>query len=181
VTRLRRQPRAVYRVYDEDEYLAGGDALAGWDAPPAPETKRGRRLQRLAGTAALTGAVGTVGGVIGFAGLRAHPDNRPEIAEHRAPSVRTVTPRTSRNVSGSRNVSVSAVRVTRRRHIAHLDRRPRISVGARPVEVALARTPQIARSVPEIPARAVAASAVQSAPAEAEARPRAQSEFGFER
>ena len=66
MTRLRRRPRAVYRVYSEEEYLAGADALTVWDGPLSDEPKRGRRLQRIAGTAALTGAVGTVAGIVGL-------------------------------------------------------------------------------------------------------------------
>ena len=84
MTLLRRPPRAVYRVYSEDEYLVGADALADWNAPPVKPsvvaltpsvpavtpsptvsewsarptgTSRERRLRRLAGAAALTGAV----------------------------------------------------------------------------------------------------------------------------
>jgi hypothetical protein len=37
MTLLRRQPRAVYRVYSEDEYLAGADSLIDWEAPVAAD------------------------------------------------------------------------------------------------------------------------------------------------
>ena len=33
MTLLQRRHRAVYRVYSEDEYLAGVDPFADWDAP----------------------------------------------------------------------------------------------------------------------------------------------------
>jgi hypothetical protein len=100
MTRLRRRPRAVYRVYGEEEYLAGVDALsAREDAPPScecpsHEPAHGHRLQRIAGAAALTGAVGAVGGVAGLAGMRAHAPararmlDRREIARRIAPAVR---------------------------------------------------------------------------------------------
>lgn len=202
MTPLRRRSRAVYRVYSEDEYLAGADALPDWDAPvaepsslsagpgmPAAQPRstmsgcsarpagasRERRLRRLAGAAALTGAVGTVGGMVGLAGMRAHAGNRTEIAEHRAPPPRMAVPRTN----------TSAVRVPRRqRHVVHLDRARRIRAGrrSRSAGVTLARTPRSqARHAPEISAQAVVASAAQGAPSETEARPGAQSEFGFER
>jgi hypothetical protein len=87
MTRLRRRPRAVYRVYGEEEYLAGADTLpVREDLTLAEQATHGRRLQRIAGAAALTGAVGTVGGVVGLAGLRAHAVDRREIAQRVAPS-----------------------------------------------------------------------------------------------
>src|SRR5579862_5289999 len=96
VTRARRRrSRAVYRVYDEQQYLAGADVLdvfAGEATPLAAEPKHGRGLRRIAGAAALTGTVGAVGGVVGLAGLRTHastPDRR-EIAGRIAPSVRAI-------------------------------------------------------------------------------------------
>jgi len=104
--RLRGQPRAVYRVYGEDEYLAGVDPFADFHAPPAEPashlaeggapappaaavTTREHRLRRLAGAAALTGAVGTVGGTIGLVGLRSHPVDR-QIAANVSPSARII-------------------------------------------------------------------------------------------
>jgi hypothetical protein len=183
VTRPRRRPRTVYRVYGEEEYLAGAVALADC-APPADECTRGRRLRRLAGAAALTGAVGTVGGAVGLTALRAHAADRREIAEYRAPYARAAVPR-----GGG---SPAPVRVTSRRHGARLDRPRRARADAsRP---ALSRAPRIdtrstsemrsvsdTRSASGAPARAIVASTVRDAPAEAPAKPRAQGEFGFER
>jgi len=102
---LRRQSRAVYRVYGEDEYLAGVDPFADLQASPAEAashlaergaqapapaatagTARERRLRRLAGAAALAGAVGTVGGTIGLVGLRSHPVDRQIAANISAPA-----------------------------------------------------------------------------------------------
>ncbi len=92
VTLLQRRPREVYRVCSEDEYLAGIDPFADWDARPveaasrlteqcapalaAAGISRERRLRRFAGAAALTGAVGTVGGTIALVGLRPHAVDR---------------------------------------------------------------------------------------------------------
>jgi len=82
MTLLQRRHRAVYRVYGEDEYLAGADPFADWNAGPAAEPrhrrsepKQGHSLQRVAGVVALTGAVGTVGVTVGL-GLRSHPGAR---------------------------------------------------------------------------------------------------------
>ena len=111
MTRLRRS-RAVYRVYSEEEYLAGADALAAWKRRAAAgEPAHGRRLQRLAGAAALTGAVGTVGGVVGLAGLRTHAVDRREIARRVAPPTRAAAFR--------RHVSAPAPAHVARRRIPH--------------------------------------------------------------
>jgi hypothetical protein len=86
VIALRRQPRVVYRVYTEEEYLAATNALTDWDAPPPTcdddtrpaDLNRGAvrkpvrsasgsgepLLRRLAGAALLTGALGAVGAVV---------------------------------------------------------------------------------------------------------------------
>jgi hypothetical protein len=66
---FRRTPRAVYRVYSEEAYLAGANALDEWPVSPSRDAPGGRRLRRLSGAAALTGAVGTVGGVIVIVGV----------------------------------------------------------------------------------------------------------------
>ena len=91
MTRLRAVAQAVYRVYGEDEYLAGADTFADWDVAQAPAEEPNARTQvcsAFAGAAALTGAVGTVGGVVGLDGLRAHAADRREIAERIVPSMR---------------------------------------------------------------------------------------------
>ncbi len=219
MTLLRRRPRAVYRVYDEDEYLAGVDPLPVWEEEaqgksPAGELSHGRKLQRLAGAAALTGAVGTVGGVVGLAGLRTHAPGPREIAQRVMPPARTVAPRG--------HVS-TPVRATRRRRTLHpapwprgmhrqarrvragaLSHGPasRVQTVARAIAVNGASTATAAREsavrftrAREAPSgqSTEAASAVSGAPAETasaseqtpsattEVRPRAQSEFGFER
>jgi hypothetical protein len=205
MTRLRRRPRAIYRVYGEEEYLAGADALpAREDAPPAEEPTHGRRLQRIAGAAALTGAVGTVGGVVGLAGLRTHARalDRREIAQRTAPPLRA---------AGSRGHASPSSHLTRReilhrypsRH-AHARRaraervsqRPasRVGAGARTMVVASASRETFARAASAPPSASTeTASATRGAPAETPsaagetrpgataARPAAQSEFGFER
>jgi hypothetical protein len=128
MTLLRRRPRAVYRVYGEDEYLAGADPFVDWDAPPEPDRdaaptaeptarpqepntrprgcSRERRLRRLAGAAALTGAVGAVGATIAVVGLRSEPAAR-QIAANLSTAVRaapSVIVRSDASVSPVRGV-----------------------------------------------------------------------------
>jgi hypothetical protein len=173
MTRLRRRPRAVYRVYGEEEYLAGVDTLsAREDLPLVEEPTHGRRLQRIAGAAALTGAVGTVGGVVGLAGLRMHAVDRREMAQRVMSPVRAVPARghTSTPAHMARRRTLHPIR-PRRVH-AHRRTAVRLSHGSALRAETAART--IAVSAPR-------ASAAQQAPAEAHARPQAQSEFGFER
>jgi hypothetical protein len=70
MTLLRRAPRAVYRVYSEEDYLNGAGAeLASIDQWPAAlePARQGfgeRRLRRVAGVTMLAGAVGLVGGAV---------------------------------------------------------------------------------------------------------------------
>jgi hypothetical protein len=198
MTRLRRRPGAVYRVYGEEEYLAGADALAAWVQPPADEPKHGRRLQRIAGAAALTGAVGTVGGVVGLAGVRAHAVDRRKIAERIVPPMRVTALRGSASTS-AHAARRQILRQSRPRR-THAHRGMASSVSLAPALHTETTARAVApRSTPAHARRAAlltsteAASGVQEAPAEAagavqetppanpEARPRAQSEFGFER
>lgn len=184
MTRLRRRPRAVYRICSEDEYLAGADPFADGDAPAAGEAKHGRTLQRFAGAAAITGAVGAVGGVVGLVGLHGRSSQRREIAERLVPSVPIASPRRGASTAHAAHVA--------HRHVVHRSRPRRgHTQGTARVQVALAPTRRVqARPAVAIPVRASAASdpqsapvasVAQSAPAAASARPRAQSEFGFER
>jgi hypothetical protein len=189
--RLRRRPRTVYRVYGEEEYLAGVDTLsAREDLPLAGEPTHGRRLQRIAGAAALTGAVGTVGGVVGLAGLRMHTLDRREIAQRvrspvRAVAVRghTSTPahmvrRRTPHPIGARRIHARRGTAVRLSHDSAL--RPRSA--ARTIVVSASRsTPaRVVRAVPGISTGATSAAQGPS-PANPDVRPRAQSEFGFER
>lgn len=188
MTRPRR--RAVFRVYGEDEYLAGVDTLADWeDVAPAGEPTHGRRLQRLAGAAALTGAVGTVGGVVGLAGLRTHAVDRREIAERIVSSARAAASRGQ--ASAPAHVARRQIlrpRPSRRVH-AHRGTPVRVSRGQASPVAASARAIGVS-ALPSTPTRRSGideisdppASAAQESPAAVpDVRPRAQSEFGFER
>jgi hypothetical protein len=202
MTRLRRQPRTVYRVYDEEEYLAGADALAARDATPSQGTKHGGRRQRIAGAAALTGAVGAVGGVLGLAVLRAHATDRRVLAEHFGPPMRAAARRRSMSISaghatrryvagrGRSGHMRTAKRTPMHLAVAHARRSRMKTSAARAIAVSASYKPVHRSEIDEISDRP--ASAAPSAPAEpasvslqapaaTDTRPRAQSEFGFER
>lgn len=173
MTRLRRRPRAVYRVYGEEEYLAGVDTLSAREAPPlAEEPAPGRRLQRIAGVAVLTGAVGTVGGIVGLAGLRMHTVDRRETAQRAISPVRAAAVR--------EHASTSA-HMMRRRTLHPI--RPRRIHARRRTAMRLPRGSALrAKSViRRIVVSAPQASAAQYASPATHTGRRAQSEFGFER
>jgi hypothetical protein len=67
MTLLQRTPREVYRVFDEDEFLARGAGQLG-NVPATPVTAE-RRLRRIAGTTVLVAAAGAVGGLLTVAGV----------------------------------------------------------------------------------------------------------------
>jgi len=121
MTLLQRRHRAVYRVYSEDEYLAGADPFADWNAGPAAEPRRvhtepkhGHSLQRVAGVVALTGAVGTVGVTVGL-GLRSHPRDR-QIAVAAVSSPARTTPA----IGGGPRLPGSPTHISPRREAPHL-------------------------------------------------------------
>ena len=189
--RLRRRPRAVYRVYGEEEYLAGVDTLSAREDPPlAEEPAHGRRLQRIAGAAALTGALGTVGGIVGLAGLRMHTVGRREIAQRVTSPVRVAAVRGHASTPAHmlRRRTLHPIR-PRRIHTRRWTAVPpphgsalRAESAARRIVISSSRsTPaRVIRTVPGISTDATSAAQGPS-PATLDVRPRAQSEFGFER
>ncbi len=79
----RRAPREAYRLYTEDEYLAG----ASWDVDDdvAPEEARPHpRRRRVVSVAVLLGATGAVGGVIALDSSQPRRSARPQNARVRA-------------------------------------------------------------------------------------------------
>jgi hypothetical protein len=68
MTLLRRAPREVYRVYDEEEFLARTDCEASFEAVAASSE---RRLQRVVGATTLVAITGVVGGLVVFTSLPA--------------------------------------------------------------------------------------------------------------
>jgi hypothetical protein len=59
---LRRAPRTVYRVFDEEEYLSGSGEEECFTAPASGA--RDRRLRRAASAAMLVGTVSAIGGLV---------------------------------------------------------------------------------------------------------------------
>lgn len=200
MTRLRRRPRTVYRVYGEEEYLAGADALPLREDAPASrecpsrdcssrEPAPGRRLQRIVGAAALTGAVGTVGGVLALAELRAHERahtlHRRELARRIPPPVRRAssharTPArlTSRRISHS--FASPRAREDGARSVRPSHRQPS-TVGAGARTAVVASTPhagsvRVASTVPD--ASTETASATPAAPAQAPSAAAAETQPG---
>jgi hypothetical protein len=169
---VRRRPAATYRVYGEEEYLAGVDALVGRDLPPADESGHGRRLQRIAGAAALTGAVSAVGGVAGLAGLHMHTVDRREIAQRVSSPVRAAPA----GGHASKPAHMMRRRVLHPIRTRHMHARRGMAVGLS--RGSALRAQSVART---IAVSAPQASAAGYASPETHAGPRAQSEFGFER
>lgn len=162
---LRRQ-RAVYRVYDEDEFLGGTES--GEIFEPTASGIGERRLRRLAGAAMLAGAAGAVGAVIAASSM---PSGRGAVRKMRASLHPSVRPRVARTAVGapisSSHESVQASRGRRRG-----ERKPgsqRLAGVASSPDVAPARD-ETSRLV----ARSVAPAAVASGQRE-------HIEFGFER
>jgi hypothetical protein len=67
MTLLQRTPREVYRVFDEDQFLARGAGQLG-ESPATPLAAE-RRLRRIAGTTVLVAAAAALGGLLTLAGL----------------------------------------------------------------------------------------------------------------
>jgi hypothetical protein len=156
MTRLRRRPGTVYRVYGEEEYLAGLDMLADRDVPLRSDEPAHRRgLRRLAGAAALSGAVGAVGGLVGLALVHAHPPDRSELAERSAPSTAMAVRRGSTSATRARRATSGSLSSPSRPG----RRRPAESMS---VHSALARA---RRSQIHAPVRMVAASGPAGTPA----------------
>lgn len=197
---------AAFRVYGEEEYLAGLDTLGSHEddltVPVGPVQRHG--LRRIACATALTGTVGAVGSVVGLSGPRAHVSglDRREVAQHVARSAH-VPVSTARVLVSSAWPPVRGP-VRRRATLSHVfhrrpSRRPResrpllaraLAAGAsRPARAHRLQGEEIADRSPNTTtvASTQATSVVAQAPPPAEvtstpaALPETHSEFGFER
>ncbi len=74
MTLLRAAPREVYRMYDEDAFLAG--AAGELDHMEGGEVASGSRIARAAGAVALLGVLSTIGTLIVLSGGHAGPARR---------------------------------------------------------------------------------------------------------
>jgi hypothetical protein len=191
MTLLRRAPREVYRVYDEEEFFARADR----DERMEPTGATGeRRLQRVAGVTVLLAAAGAVGGLIAITSLSAATGARRRVgarllATTGSPvSARAAAAhvwRASPSVDALRRPSVPGQEVAQpagRVALVHHGGIPRRAAAAQRAPVsegspALAVREQSTPVVDATPAQP--ASAVASASATAQRA--GQSEFGFER
>lgn len=184
MTLLRRAPREVYRVYDEQEFFAE-DARKDHFQAPVPDTGV-RWMHRVAGATVLLAVIGTVGGVIFIAGAPSAKGGGRWGGAGLAVATRSLSPVRARALRVSvgrgrpshesslgghaREVFLVGVRPPRKVNVARASLRPHVAaaaprLGRTPVEgaVALASVAQSAASVPTSPRQAD------------------PSEFGFER
>jgi hypothetical protein len=161
MTLLRRAPREVYRVYDEEEFLAG-EAWIECPQSACPDTEErdggGARARHLAVAAMLCGAVGAVGAVIVISSLPPANGSRRVVASLRATVVAPVLARASRTrIWQARTVANAPGRESRQGS-------PRAAAGSRPSQV------QARREIPGSPRQADVAIEVDVPPS-ADARP----------
>jgi hypothetical protein len=161
MTLLRRAPREVYRVYDEEEFLAGEEWI---ECPQSacPDTEErdggGARARHLAVAAMLCSAVGAVGGVIVISSLPPANGSRRTITSLRAAVVAAVPARASRTrIWQARTVANAPGRESRQGS-------PRAAAGSWPSQV------QTRREIPGSPRQADVAIEVDVPPS-ADARP----------
>jgi len=177
----------MYRVYEEQEYLAGTDALSGWDISSPPRVSRELLFRRIAGVAALTGAFGTLGGLI-VADVFTARQADPQIADHGVPP-RAARPVMGASVSGRSGEALSLEHTGKERRVAVAGRRTSTDRVRAIREKALAEVMGVASVQPGIgperpPAKGLAPSAIGSGRdgrAEATMTQAARNEFGFER
>ena len=194
---LRRGRREVYRVYEEEEYLAGADDEMGFGARASVASEG--RARRVAGAAMLFGAVGAVGGLIVVSALSPSRGSRSRVGgalRVASGSAAAGGSLASGHVSRSQIWGALAVRyrpgreARRATRAAVVDRR--VGPGERPHELALAPR-RVLAPVPAVtvgavptdaaPIDAVSRGSVVPATARASAVPASvgHTEFGFER
>jgi hypothetical protein len=195
MTLLQRPPREVYRVFDEDEFLArGGPEHHSASAPPSGGQ---RRLRRIAGTTVLVAATGAVGGLLAMAGVFSVSGNRRRAGARlfaaTAPSgvprsssshVATLAAPRDPTVSGGSRYADAGLRSKRVR----VSRPPRLNARS----AVKRRVASVSSSRMQEPASVIArrSTAVQAAPLAGHALPTSgrgqpqrwgRPEFGFER
>jgi len=176
MTLLRRAPREVYRVYEEDEFFADAvhEERFGSTISDAGEG----RVRRIAGAAMLLGAVGVVGGLVVVNSLPpARGPGRRALGGLRAKS-RSLAPA---HVASARMWSAFAASV-RPRRATKRGSRP-IGAGRRPRN--RIRSTEVAAARPSVDAAAVTEGRANGTPLAVSARvipqPVGHAEFGFER
>ncbi len=185
MTLLRRAPREVYRVYGEEEFLAGA---GGEERTQAPVPRPGEpRLHRVAGMTMLLAATGAVGGLIAITNLSSVAGTGRRVRTGLlAATGSLVSSRSARahvwreraGADGPLHQSVRAEPVDRARVARRAGARPRaVAVILRRPSAPIEAAPPA--SVARLIARASAGP--QQSQQSAEPRRSGQSEFGFER
>jgi hypothetical protein len=191
MTLLRRAPREVYRVYDEEEFFARADrdeCFGSSDGSGEP------RLRRVAGVTVLLAAAGAVGGLIAITSLSAATGARRRVGARRlattgSPASARAVPAHLRRASPSVDVlgrpgvrGQDVAQPAGRLVLVHRGGIPRRAAGAQRAPVS-ERLPELAVREQSTPvAEATTAQPVSSmASASATAQRAGQSEFGFER
>jgi hypothetical protein len=187
MTRLRRAPREIYRVYSEEEYLSGAGTELGAESELASAGER--HFHRAAGVTMLVGVAGAVGAIVVLNGawVRASAGGGPEgllagvhsgvtrIPVVAAPPTATLPPAVFHPEGKTR----PTIRRARQRP-GSSGLHPPISRSARPrgnVAVAVDYVP-VPGSTPMVSS---AAGAPPEAPPARAATPEKRPEFGFER
>jgi hypothetical protein len=171
MTILRRAPREVYRVYDEDEFFAYADREERFES--GASAPRARRLHRLAGATMLLAAAGAIGGLTAIAGLSSMAGARRRGGARQL--VASVPPASSRIArgqiwparDGSNGRDGTAAKERRAAPVREMVG-ARWAASARPAAVSI----ELASAASAPPAYATAS---------ARSRPSGRSEFGFER
>ncbi len=197
---VRRRPRAVYRVYSEEEYLngagveypngAGVEPASAGEWPAAVEPARHgfgeRRLRRVAGVTMLAGAVGAVGGVVVLNSHRAHDAagrgpgrliaaTRSPVARPPMSKVLDPQPTPARPVVARRAMTTRSLVRSRPRHAGpdfHAPNNPLTHLSARPRERVAVVVDYVPRPSSGAPPAAGASATVSTTPATAEAAPK---------
>jgi len=171
---LRTAPREVYRLYDEEAFLAAADEPA-W----AEDGAAGSPVARVAGVATLLGVLGAIGTLIvlhGGSGLA--PRRRPVGGEHWSAAARNrFSADTLRGGVRARMSAAPAHLHARRRPVATQRERVVRAPASRPSRGFTADVSAPPAPAPPAP-RPVAVAAAGPPPAAAQ---RSASEFGFER
>jgi hypothetical protein len=179
MTLLRRAPREVYRVYDEEEFFAG----AGREQRPEVVTSVGgeRRLHRVAGATMLLAITGAVGGLVAITSLSSAGSDGIRRGTAQNPDRRARRVRVARRAVVSRHArALRPARALRRAPAPRPARAPRAPSHA----VAAAATAVIAAADQSAPIAVATPVNAARAAVGASARPQhagQPAEFGFER
>jgi hypothetical protein len=184
VTMLRRAPREVYRVYDEEEFLA--DAPYDERADASHVGAGEPRLKRLATVTLLLAAVGALGGLVVLAGASSVARGRRRGARTSAAAARLVPggtrrrrERVSSRVHGRLIVGARPTRLVRSPH--RTGRHTRILAAPRPRGTGMIDVAVSASGAGLVNATARVSVADLRASASAVRLPQQRVEFGFER